>query len=58
MNVYRGMKWKAQIKIKEEELKSTYGEEGSHSTWRREGSKMSGAKSRHLRCYSPKIRPK
>jgi len=44
MNVYRGMEWKTQIKIKEEELKRAYGEEGSHATWRRKGSKMSGAK--------------
>jgi len=30
---------------------------GCHATWRRDDSKMSGAKSRHSRCYPPKIRP-
>ena len=35
---------------------SLWKKKGYHATWRREDSKMSGAKSRHLRCYTPKIR--
>ena len=53
------MQWRAQRKIKRgRDEESLWKKERCHTTWRREDSKISGAKSRHLRCYPPKIRLK
>jgi len=37
---------------------SLWKKERCHATWRTKDSKINGAKSRHLRCYPPTIRPK
>ena len=51
------MEWRVQRKIKRgRDEESLWKKERCHATWRREDSKMSGAKSRHLRCYPPKIK--
>jgi len=53
------MNGRVQRKTKgERDEENLWKKESSHATWRREDSKMSGAKSHHLICYPSKIRSK